>query len=67
MRSLAIAEAKEKLLSEQEAATTLGISYAMLRILRARKAINHLRVGRRVLYTPAHLENFVRSCEQIAA
>ncbi len=66
MRSSTFSAATERLFSEREAATLLGISYAMLRILRARKAIGHIRVGYRVLYDPAHIEAFKRSHERQA-
>ncbi len=69
MRSLSSFDssaANERLFSEREAATLLGISYAMLRILRARMAISHIRIGTRVLYRASHLESFRQSHERRA-
>jgi hypothetical protein len=38
----------------------------MLRILRARMAISHIRIGTRVLYRASHLESFRQSHERRA-
>jgi excisionase family DNA binding protein len=59
-------EVKEpmNLLSEQEAATHCGVS--RITLLRARKAgrIRFYRIGTRVLFSQAHIQEFLASVEE---
>jgi excisionase family DNA binding protein len=50
--------------SEAEAAQRLGVSRLTLWRARRRGAIAYLRIGRRVLYAPRHLEAFEQKYEQ---
>jgi excisionase family DNA binding protein len=53
-------EREEKLtFDRKEAAEKLGISLITLDRELARKRIPHLRIGRRVLFTEGHLEQYI--------
>jgi excisionase family DNA binding protein len=56
--------ARQRLLTEKEAADLLCLSASTLRMLRSRKMIPHFRFGRRVAYSPAQIESFKASHEQ---
>lgn len=58
---------KSKNLSESEAAERLGVS--RLTLWRARQSgdITFLRIGRRILYTDAHINEFEQRHERCAA
>ncbi len=46
-------------LSEHEFAEAIGVSVASIRRLRWRGLLPHVRIGRRVLYTPLQVEQFL--------
>ena len=50
-----------KLYSEKEAATILNLSYGYLKVLRGKRLISCVRVGRAVRYTDSNLEDFIKS------
>ena len=49
----------ERLLKAEEAAKRLGISPRKLWELKQRRAIRHVAIGRRVLYRPEDLDDFI--------
>jgi hypothetical protein len=51
-------------LSESQVAELLGVSHDMVRKQRLAGAIGHQRIGRRVVYSQAHIEAFLRDTEQ---
>jgi hypothetical protein len=53
-----------RVLTEKEFAAVCGLSYGYIKTLRRRGLIVCLRVGRRALYLPEHVEQFLKSCEQ---
>lgn len=55
------------LLSEAEAAKRLGVSRVTLLRLRRRGAISHFRVATRVLFSEAHIQEFLERAELKAA
>jgi excisionase family DNA binding protein len=61
-----MSEAKKNL-SEREAAERLGISRLTLWRARQRGEIAFLRIGRRVLYSESHLNDFEQRDERCAA
>jgi excisionase family DNA binding protein len=52
----------EKLLDIEGAAATLGISPRTLRRLVSQELIAHRRIGRRILFTPEDVSEYVASC-----
>jgi hypothetical protein len=55
---------EKRTLTEKQFAAACGLSYGYIKTLRRRKLITYLRVGRRVLYLPEHVELFLRGHEQ---
>ena len=54
---------KEAVFTAQEASVRLKISLPWLRRLTQQKQIGHVRLGRRVLYRPEHLERWLKTHE----
>ena len=52
----------EPLLSRREAARALGVSVSTLDSLRARRAIEHVRIGGSIRFTPSGLAKYRESC-----
>ncbi len=59
-------EPTDKIYSEREASRILGLSYDTVRSLRRRGELSHFRPGKRVLYSPEHLAEFLKRHEQRA-
>jgi len=54
----------EKLYSEREAATKLGVSRITLLRMRQAGRVGFYRIGTRVLYGDEHLQSFLVKCER---
>lgn len=56
----------EKRFDRKEAAGYLGVSVITIDRAVAKKRISCFRIGRRVLFSKGHLDDFLSSCEQKA-
>ena len=58
---------KTRVLNEKQFAEAVGLSYQKVKQMRQRGTVNHLRIGRRILYRfPEHVELFLNRFEQIS-
>jgi hypothetical protein len=55
-----------RVLNEKQFAEAVGLSYQKVKQMRQKGTVNHLRIGRRVLYRyPEHIESFLSRFEQV--
>ena len=58
------AQAGRATMTEKEFAAAVGISVTTCWALRKKKKLPHFKVGRRILYSPDHVAQFLASVEQ---
>jgi hypothetical protein len=57
-------QAERATMTEREFAAAVGISVTTCWALRKKKRLAHFKVGRRILYSPDHVAQFLASVEQ---